>query len=406
MLAAVYMQALTFSTRDGLAEPAPVGMAQRRPVAPRLARLPDYAHHPATDMPTIKSHSRARSRGPKTSQRTVAAREVSPAIATLDEVARQAEVSSATVSRFFNSPGMLSARTAQRVRDAVERLGYVPNLLAGALASSRTRLVAAVIPEISQSLFASTIQSLSDTLADKGYGVMLGLTGAHDEHVDRQILAIIGRRPEGIILTGPALSLQTRRRLKSSEITTIETWDLPAEPVDLVVGFSHEAVGCAIAVHALKTGRRRAFVASATGVRALARRYGFAKAMLEGGAPEPVVAAAVHATTYRYGRTAVAEHLSGGGRPEIIVCSSDWSAHGALDELRSRGIKVPDDIAVIGFGDLDFASDLEPGLTTVKIDGHVIGLRAAEFLLRRAQGQRIQEPVVDIGFTLVRRASG
>lgn len=301
---------------------------------------------------------------------------------------------------------MLSARTAQRVRDAVERLGYIPNLVAGGLASSRTRLVAAVIPEISHSLFASTIQSLSDTLAKKGYGVMLGLTGAHDEHVDRQILSIIGRRPEGIILTGPALSLQTRRRLKSSDITTIETWDLPAEPVDLVVGFSHESVGRAVAVHALKTGRRRAFVASATGMRALARRYGFAKAMLEGGAPEPVVAALAGATTYRHGRTALAGHLDAGGRPDIIVCSSDWGAHGALDELRSRSIKVPDDIAVIGFGDLEFAADLQPSLTTVKIDGHVIGLRAAEFLLRRAQGQRIEAPVVDIGFTLVRRASG
>ena len=297
---------------------------------------------------------------------------------------------------------MLSARTAQRVRDAVERLGYIPNLLAGGLASSRTRLVAAVIPEISQSLFASTIQSLSDTLAEKGYGVMLGLTGARDEHVERQILSIIGRRPEGIILTGANLSLETRRRLKSSDITTIETWDLPPEPVDLVVGFSHEAVG----LHALKAGRRRAFVASATGVRALARRYGFAKAMLEGGASEPVVAAFASPTTYRYGRTAVAAHLEGGGRPDIIICSSDWSAHGALDELRSREIKVPDDIAVIGFGDLEFASDIEPSLTTVKIDGHVIGLKAAEFLLRRTQGQRIDEPVVDIGFTLVRRASG
>lgn len=355
-------------------------------------------------MSTTKNQ-RARSDGPKGSPPSARAAVIPPATATLDAVAREAEVSSATVSRFFNSPDMLSPRTAQRVRDAVERLGYVPNLLAGALASNRTRLVAAVIPEISQSLFASTIQSLSDTLAEKGYSVMLGLTGARDEYVDQQVLSIIGRRPEGIILTGPTLSLETRRRLKNSEITSIETWDLPAEPIDLVVGFSHEAVGRAVAVHALKTGRRRAFVASASGVRALARRYGFAKAMMEGGAPEPVVATLTTPTTYRYGRTAVAAHLDSGGRPDIIVCSSDWSAHGALDELRSRNVRVPDDIAVVGFGDLEFASDLEPSLTTIKIDGHVIGLKAAEFLLRRMQGQRIEDPVADIGFTLVRRDS-
>lgn len=356
-------------------------------------------------MPTTKK-PRARTGGPKGSPPSARGPAVAPSTGTLDAVAREAQVSSATVSRFFNSPQMLSTRTAQRVRDAVARLGYVPNLLAGALASSRTRLVAAVIPEISQSLFASTIQSLSDTLADKGYSVMLGLTGAHDEYVEQQVLSIIGRRPEGIILTGPTLSLETRGRLKSFEITTIETWDLPAEPIDLVVGFSHEAVGRAIAMHALKSGRRRAFVASASGVRALARRYGFAKAMMEGGAQEPAVAAFATPTTYRYGRTAVAAHLEAGGRPDIIVCSSDWSAHGALDELRARNIRVPDDVAVIGFGDLEFASDLQPSLTTVKIDGHVIGLKAAEFLLRRMQGLRIEESLVDIGFTLVRRASG
>lgn len=353
---------------------------------------------------SIRKRSRpARSRG---KPRPRAPRTLLAAGSTLDAVARAAEVSSATVSRFFNSPEMLSPRTAQRVRQAVERLGYVPNLLAGALASNRTRLVAAVIPEISQSLFASTIQALTDTLAAKGYSVMLGLTGTHEEHTERQILSIIGRRPEGIILTGPTLPPETRRRLAGSEITTIETWDLPAEPIDLVVGFSHEAVGRAIAAHALAAGRRRAFVASATGMRALARRYGFAKAMMEHGAPEPAVATFEGATTYRHGRMAVAAHLEAGGRPEIIVCSSDWSAHGALDELRSRSIRVPEEIAVIGFGDLDFASDLQPSLTTVKIDGSVIGQKAADFLLRRMQGLRIEDPIVDIGFTLMRRGSG
>jgi LacI family gluconate utilization system Gnt-I transcriptional repressor len=333
------------------------------------------------------------------------ARPSTPA-STLDAVARAADVSTATVSRFFNTPGMLSPRTAQRVREAVDHLGYIPNLLAGGLASNNSRLIIAAIPFISQSLFASTIQALIETLSDSGYTVLLGLTGASDQRADQQVQSIMSRRPEGLILTGPTLPVETRRRLKSSKISTIETWDLPVDPIDLVVGFSHEAVGQAIAAHALQTGRRRAFVASATGTRALARRYGFAKTLLEHGAPEPAVATFEASTTYRHGRLAVARHLDEGGRPEIIVCSSDWSAHGALDELRSRGVRVPEDIAVIGFGDLDFASELEPSLTTIKIDGAIIGQRAAEFLLRRMHNQPIEERIVDIGFALIRRASG
>jgi len=325
---------------------------------------------------------------------------------TLGEVAAAAGVSSATVSRFFNSPQLLTAGTARRVRDAVRSIGYVPNLVAGGLASSRSRLIAAAIPAISQSIFSSTIQSLTDSLSQEGYSVMLGLTGANDEHVQRQLQSMIGRRPDGIILTGAMLDASARRQLKSTGIPTIETWDLPEDPIDLVVGFSHQAVGVAVARRALALGRRQALVVSATGVRALARRYSFARTMLENGALEPAVSTFTGPSTYGLARRAVAAHLDSGQRADLIVCSSDWGAHGVLDELRQRGIRVPDDIAVIGFGDLDFAAELNPSLTTVKIDGAVIGKHAARFLMLRARGQTIDNPVVNIGFSLVERQSG
>jgi LacI family gluconate utilization system Gnt-I transcriptional repressor len=325
---------------------------------------------------------------------------------TISEVAAAAGVSTATVSRFFNSPEKLKDRTAAKVRTAVEDIGYVPNMMAGGLASSRSKLIAAVIPGISQSIFSSTIQSLTDTLADTGYSVILGLTGATDEWVQRELLSIIGRRPDGIILTGSLLNGAARKQLKATGITTIETWDLPANPIDLVVGVSHESIGKAVARHVLSRNRRHAFVISAVGVRALTRRYSFSRAMLENGAPEPAVATFTGTTTYGQGRHAMASHLDSGKPCDVVMCSSDWSAHGALDELRDRKIKVPGDIAVIGFGDLGFAAELRPSLTTVKIDGAMIGRQAATFLMLRARGEKIDQPVIDIGFSLIVRESG
>lgn len=326
---------------------------------------------------------------------------------TLEAVARAARVSSATVSRFFSAPEMLSPRTAERVKAVVQKLGYIPNLVAGALASNRSRLIAAAIPTISQSIFASTIQALTDSLADEGYSVMLGLTGAADENVQRQLLSMIGRRPDGIILTGTRLDPASRKQLKATGIPTIETWDLPKDPIDLVVGFSHEAVGTAVAQRALALGRRRALLVSATGIRALARRDSFARTMLAAGAHEPIVAAINGTTTYGRARRAAALQLDNRQQHiDVIVCSSDWGAHGVLDELRERGIRVPEDIAVIGFGDLEFAADLTPSLTTVKIDGAVMGKHAARFLMQRARGEKIEQPLVDIGFSLIVRESG
>lgn len=300
---------------------------------------------------------------------------------------------------------MLKETTAQRVREAVERIHYVPNLIAGGLASSRTRLVTALIPTLSQSIFSTTIQSLTDTLTSYGYSVMLALTGVADEQVQRQLLSIIGRRPDGIILAGTQLDESARQRLQQTGITTIETWDMPAHPIDLVVGVSHSKVGTAIARYVLERGRRKAFVISASGPRAIARRTSFTKTMVESGAANPSSATFSLATTFGQGRRAMAEHWDSGNRPDVVVCSSDSCAHGALEELRLRGVNVPDDVAVVGFGDLEFAGELNPSLTTVKIDGAVIGGKAAEFLMLRSAGKLISRPVVEIGFTIVARDS-
>jgi LacI family gluconate utilization system Gnt-I transcriptional repressor len=326
---------------------------------------------------------------------------------TIDDIAAAAGVSTATVSRFFNTPGMLKTKTADKVRAAVAANGYVPNVVASELASNRSKLVAAVIPVVAQSIFNTTIQALTDSLAEEGYSVMLGLSGNADEHLHRQLLSIVGRRPDGIILTGPMVDGAARKLIVSAGIPTIETWDLPKNPIDLVVGVSHEAIGVAVAQHALRQGRRSALIVSATGPRALARRESFSRTMIQGGTREPAIASFSGPTTFGHGRSAVAAHLDGRARDiDLIVCSSDLSAQGAIHELQRRGVRVPEDIAVIGFGDLNFAAELTPALTTVKIDGALIGKQAVKFLMQRAQGKRIERPIVDIGFSLVVRESG
>ena len=323
--------------------------------------------------------------------------------ATIDDIAAAAGVATATVSRFFNTPGMLKSKTAEKVRAAVTARGYVPNLVASELASNRSKLVAAVIPVVAQSIFNSTIQALSDSLAEQGYSVMLGLSGNADEH---QLLSIIGRRPDGIILTGPMVDAAARKLIVSARIPTIETWDLPKNPIDLVVGMSHEAIGEAVARHALNRGRRRALIVSATGPRALARCLSFSRTMIAGGGHEPLTVSFSGPTTFGQGRSAIAAQLDENAAIDLIVCSSDLSAQGAIHELQRRGVRVPDDIAVIGFGDLNFAAELTPALTTVKIDGALIGKQAVKFLMQRAQGKKIEHPIVDIGFSLIIRDSG
>ena len=163
--------------------------------------------------------------------------------------------------------------------DAIARIGYVPNLLAGGLASTRSRLVAAVVPTIAGPVFLETVQSLTESLAERGYQLMLGQSGYSGSREDALLEAIIGRRPDGIVLTGIMHSAEGRRRLLASGIPVVETWDLTADPIDMVVGFSNRDAGRAIARYLLDKGHRRIGFAGGGDHRTRARLAGFEAAL-------------------------------------------------------------------------------------------------------------------------------
>ena len=324
---------------------------------------------------------------------------------TLTDVARLAGVSAITASRALNTPERVSPETLALVRDAVTRTGYVPNLLAGGLASNRSRLVAALVPTIAGSVFLDTVQALTETLAAAGYQLMLGQAGYTGAREDALIDAIVGRRPDGIVLTGLLRSPDGRRRLLASGIPVVETWDLTPTPIDMLVGFSHEKVGAQAAEYLHAKGYRRPAVVTADDDRAGVRFAGFRDRMRALGVDRVPSRKTPAPSMLGNGRGALAELLADEPRIDVVYCSSDVLAHGVLTEAHARGLRVPQDVAVLGFGDLQFARHVHPALSTVHIDGEAIGRQAARFIVDRAEGRDAGEPVRDIGFTLVERLS-
>lgn len=326
---------------------------------------------------------------------------------TLADVARLAGVSPITVSRALNSPQALTPDTLARVQAAVAQTGYVPNRMAGALASNRSRLVVAIVPTISSPVFLETVQALTTALEKAGYEVVLGQSGYDGSREDDLLDAVIGRRPDGVILTGVMHSPEGRRRLAAAGIPVVETWDLTPTPIDMLVGFSHEKAGAAAAEYLHAGGARRPAIISADDYRASLRRQGFSEAMtrlLKSGPPVPcrIVTAP---TTLASGRTGLADLLQRHPGIDAVFCSSDVIAQGALTEATARGLSIPHDLKVFGFGDLDFAAHTHPALTTVRIDGTAIGRQAARFILDRAAGLTPAQRIVDLGFSLVQRDS-
>jgi LacI family gluconate utilization system Gnt-I transcriptional repressor len=320
-------------------------------------------------------------------------------------VAKLAGVAPITASRALNTPTRVSADVLQRVQDAVLRTGYVPNRLAGGLASARSRLVAAVVPTLTGPVFLPTIEALTDALEERGYQLMLGQTGYAHSREDALLDAIIARRPDGIVLTGIVHSAQGRKRLLAAGIPVVETWDLTPTPLDMLVGFSHADVGKAVADFLRARGRRRLGAIAGDDERSMRRQRAFSAAAQAGGGPPAPVVTVPAPGTLKSGRQGLSRLLEQAPDIDAVFCSSDLVALGALTEAHARGIAVPRDLAVVGFGDLAFAADLVPALTTVRIDGTAIGRQAAQFIVDRAEGQEITERVVDIGYSIVERDS-
>src|SRR6195952_2214697 len=175
---------------------------------------------------------------------------------TLSAVARLAGVSAITVSRVVRLPALVAPETRSRVEAAMRDLGYVPNQVAGALASARTGSVGVLVPTIANSIFADTVQGLSDELEPLGYAVILAQSRFDAAREDHMLRALLSRRPEALIMVGSPATDDGARLLRRAGIPVVETWDLPPEPIDAVAGFSNYEAGVAVAKHLVAQGRQ------------------------------------------------------------------------------------------------------------------------------------------------------
>jgi LacI family gluconate utilization system Gnt-I transcriptional repressor len=323
----------------------------------------------------------------------------------LEDVASRAGVSPATVSRYLNNPQMVAESTAERIREAVIDTGYLPNMNAGALAGNRSRLIAVLVPEIAQSIFNDTVEAMIEELSDAGNSVMLSLTGADQDRLIRQINAALSRRVDAVILTGIVADGETRERLRSNPVTVIETWDLAEDPIDVAIGFSHEAIGIEMARFLRGRGYRRPHLIVPRSPRSELRAGGFTRKWMQEGGDEPTRLYVNAPTHFGQGRLSFRALSDLPERPDVVVCGSDWIAQGLIVEAQAAGVRVPDQVAVTGFGNLRLAGDMRPTITSVDIDGRRIAREMLRVLQAISSGEKLRERRIDVGFGIIARES-
>ena len=330
---------------------------------------------------------------------------------TLNTVAREAGVSAITVSRYFNQPEQVSPERRERIAAVVAELGYVPNLVAGGLASARGRIVAMVIPNISGPIFASTIQGFSDTLSRHGYQLLLASSYFSAEQEESAVRAFLGWSPAALVLTSRFHSAGTEKMIAEADIPVVETWDYVPEREPLQIGFSHYEVGVSAARYLHARGYRRiAFVQnSAPGdFSALERRDGYAATLTELGLQPWVFAPDAELAPFEAGKQAMQALMSHAMPPDAIFFANDNLAAGGLLAGQRAGLKIPQDCAVLGFGDYPFAEMLLPSLSTIKPPALEIGVLAATRVLESLGVLPVEDEVVRLNLLdcrLIKRES-
>lgn len=326
----------------------------------------------------------------------------------MEDVAAMAGVSQMTVSRALRTPDKVAPQTMAKIQAAISELDYVPDLLAGGLAARRSGLIGAVVPTFENAIFAETIAGLTECVEAAGFSILLGASSYCAADEERLLRTILGRRPDGLVLTGTLHTPRARRLLGNAGIPIVETWEMPAEPVDMAVGFGNEEAGYAMTAALRGYGYRRIVFVGPDDFedrRGLQRRAGYRRALAEGGA-EPREIVIRHKTPgIEAGPALTEELLNRFPEADAVFCSQDAIAAGIVFAARRHGLDVPGRLAVAGFGDFAIAQPSGLDLTTVRIAGRLIGTRAGELLLARLKAEIVTVPLVDIGFEIIRRAS-
>jgi LacI family transcriptional regulator, gluconate utilization system Gnt-I transcriptional repressor len=325
----------------------------------------------------------------------------------LTEVAKLAGVSPITASRFFRNPEALSAGKRVRVESAANELGYVPNLAARALASQRTEVIGVLIPSLTNNVFSDVLRGIYDALDGSRYSIQLANTRYSILQEERLLRLFLAQKPAGLIVTGINQTPDSRAIMESVDCPIVQIMEIGPAPVDMMIGFSHFEASKAAISHLLDQGYRRiGFLGARMDPRVQRRLEGYRAAMNGAGLfEERLIVTTAVPTSMTLGGTLFADLLAKAPEIDAVFCVNDDLALGALFECRRRHMSVPEQMAIVGFNDLEFVASSVPTLTSVRTNRYEMGKNAATMVIETLEGRRPDQPVVDLGFSVVQRES-
>ncbi|WP_306337892.1 LacI family DNA-binding transcriptional regulator [Cognatishimia activa] len=322
----------------------------------------------------------------------------------LAEVAKAAGVSKMTASRVLRDEGGFSESTKVKVMAEVERLGYVPNRLATVFAGDqKSTFVGVSIPELGNEIFTQVLEGIDRKLVAFGHQTVLGMTEHALEQEEKWLETVLSWQPAGLIITGGSHSPKSIQLLRGSGIPLVEIWDHNTSPLDMSVGLNHFDSGYSMGRYLAGLGYKKfGYVGTShdTANAASARLAGYAKVIEDSGGSLKKQLLLKDAPGFYTGFYGTEQLLAANHDVEVIYYQNDNMSVGGLQYCQKRGLSVPDDIGIAGWGDLPIASILPHRLTSTSVPHLRIGQIAAEMVLAQINGEPVKR-AQDVGFNLI-----
>jgi len=327
---------------------------------------------------------------------------------TLVDVAQAAGVSAITVSRVINQPEKVSEALRQQVQKAVDALGYIPNQHASSLASAKSNVIGVAIPSLSNIVFSDVLRGIYDVMGAAGYKVLLVDTHYSPLEEEKMIRTLLSQSPEGMIITGGGQTKACQNFLHKANIPIVQMMELLAEPIDMNVGFAHGRAGYDVVKHLIEQGYERiGFIGARMDPRVQQRMQGYKLALeqLDKFDKNLMVTTPEPSSIELGGELFKSLMASTNGSIDAVFCVNDDLALGALFESQRMNIRVPEDLAICGFNDIEASAFVNPSLSSVYVGRYAMGVKASEMIISVLKDRTIESKVVDLGYEIKVRQS-
>lgn len=326
---------------------------------------------------------------------------------TLTDVARIAQVSEITVSRILRNHGSIAQATRERVLSAVRQTGYVPNRLAGGLASSGSKLVGVIVPSLTNVVFPEVLDGIRAALDGTGFQAVIGVSHYDLATEEGLVASLLAWRPEAMVIAGFDHTQAARTMLEASNVRVAEIMDIDSTPIDLAVGLSHHRAGYDTGRYLLERGYTRFGYVGHDWVadrRARLRYDGLVAALAEAGLAITASRRCPGPSSSLAGRDMLAALLAETGDLDVVVFSNDDMATGGVFHCLGAGIRPKADLALFGFNGLDIGQALPTPLSTMRSNRFLIGKTATENLLAH-RDRPAEREIIDTGYDIITGAT-